>query len=465
RVYNEIHRADWWWETQDLVPRGGTLVPLLFTFDKTHLTNFSGDKAAWLVYMSIGKICKDLQRRRSKRAWVLVAFLPISPKNPKDGKIHSILKPIAELDIAGPGYEFYCVDGQVCRYYPILAAWVADYPEHVILARIIKELCPICEIPLTEMGHEPSSRVRGDLASLGLWAEENPFSRLPLCNVYRLWQPDTLHLLHLGILKMMMDWLVGYLRQWGILGLFNDDFKSIPPYPGFQPFKRSYEEVSSWQGKEIRTMMRFLLAVLGLMLIDKVRSIESEEAQVVTCVKSITEFLIVLGQRSHSDYTLGLLDNELAILYRSKSVFQKLETAIYHFRFPKMDMLSHTSNSIRRMGSPDNFSTNISDLLHIENVKEVYRASSRVQYEEQMLWYNDRHTWIAYMVQTLQYLALSGMYDHDTARALGIHTRKEKLLSTRHMRLQERGARVYQQAFRTTSRPNQNLAHVISLEI
>ena len=28
-VYNDIHTADWWWETQDLVPRGGTVVPLL----------------------------------------------------------------------------------------------------------------------------------------------------------------------------------------------------------------------------------------------------------------------------------------------------------------------------------------------------------------------------------------------------------------------------------------------------
>ena len=70
---------------------------------------------------------------------------------------------------------------------------------------------------------------------------------------------------------------------------------------------------------------------------------------------------------------------------------EKLETAIYHFLFPKMHMLSHVSNSICRMGSPDNFSTHVSE-LHRENVKEAYCASNRVQYEEQMLWYNDRDT-------------------------------------------------------------------------
>jgi len=243
RVYNELHTADSWWDTQDLVPRDGIVVPLLFTSDKTHCTKMSGDNAAWPGYMSIGNITKDFRRKGSKRAWVLVALLPIPQKNLKDGEIHRswheaigrIMKPIAELDIAGPGYEWDCADGKVRRCYPILAAWIADYQEHVIQARIINGLYPICEIPRTEMGHEPSSRVggvrdrdpksyqhaleRGNsedaeyLVSIGLQMEKNPFLRFPSCNVYRLWQPDTLHLVHLGILKTMMDWLVGYLRQ------------------------------------------------------------------------------------------------------------------------------------------------------------------------------------------------------------------------------------------------------------
>jgi len=114
--------------------------------------------------------------------------------------------------------------------------------------------------------------------------------------MYRLWQPDAFHLLHLGILKVMMDWLVGYLRQRKILGRFNDCLKSTPPYPGIQPFKPGHQEVSSWQGKEIRTMMGFFLAVLGPILIDEVRSSQSEDARVVACIRSIVEFLLVLGQ-------------------------------------------------------------------------------------------------------------------------------------------------------------------------
>jgi len=82
-----------------------------------------------------------------------------------------------------------------------------------------------------------------------------------------------------------------------------------------------------------------------------------------------------------------------------------------------------------------------------------------------MLWYNDRHTGIAYMVQTLEYLALSGMYDHDTPRILGMQTRNERLLSTRVARHGERGPERHLHAFRASRRPSQNLAPAISLKI
>ena len=61
RIYNEIHTGNWWWEMQDMLPEGGTLVPLIFASDKTHLTNFSGDKSAWPLYMSLGNINKEIR--------------------------------------------------------------------------------------------------------------------------------------------------------------------------------------------------------------------------------------------------------------------------------------------------------------------------------------------------------------------------------------------------------------------
>jgi len=58
------------------------VVPIIGLSDQTHLTNFSGDKKAWPVYMTIGNI---LSRRRSspaKMPILLLALLPVPPKFP-----------------------------------------------------------------------------------------------------------------------------------------------------------------------------------------------------------------------------------------------------------------------------------------------------------------------------------------------------------------------------------------------
>ena len=67
------------------------------------------------------------------------------------------------------------------------------------------------------------------------------------------------------------------------------------------------------------------------------------------------------------------------------------------------------------MGSPDYFSTDVSELLHVEMVKEAYHSTNRVNFEEHMLWYNDRHTGLTYMIPTLEYLAPRGIFASDTA--------------------------------------------------
>jgi len=69
------------------------------------------------------------------------------------------------------------------------------------------------------------------------------------------------------------------------------------------------------------------------------------------------------------------------------------------------------------------------------------------------------------MIQTLEYLALSGIYDNDTARVLGMHTWNDRLLSTKVARHRERGPEIRQHALSASSRPIDNLASASSLQI
>ena len=69
---------------------------------------------------------------------------------------------------------------------------------------------------------------------------------------------------------------------------------------------------------------------------------------------------------------------------------KRLESECFHFGKPKMRLLSHYREFNIRMGASDNFSTDISELLHISNVKDSYRACNRVNFMRQVLAHNDK---------------------------------------------------------------------------
>jgi len=60
---------------------GDTLVPLIFMSDRTHLSNFAGDKKEWPVYMTTGNLSWQIRQMPSMHTVVMVALLPIPIKN------------------------------------------------------------------------------------------------------------------------------------------------------------------------------------------------------------------------------------------------------------------------------------------------------------------------------------------------------------------------------------------------
>ncbi|KAI5839086.1 hypothetical protein DFP73DRAFT_599051 [Morchella snyderi] len=75
-----MHTADWWWTMQEKLPPVATIVPIICSSDITHLTNFSGDKKSWPIYLTIGNIPGNIRSKPSNKAHLLLALLPIPPK-------------------------------------------------------------------------------------------------------------------------------------------------------------------------------------------------------------------------------------------------------------------------------------------------------------------------------------------------------------------------------------------------
>jgi hypothetical protein len=108
--------GDWWWDTQDQLAAGATIVPVIRAFDKTHLTNLSGDQHSWPMYLKIGNIPKDIRCTPKKRAWLLVGLIPCPPKGGKNtakawhSVVGTMLSPLQNHDITGPGLKLNCAD-------------------------------------------------------------------------------------------------------------------------------------------------------------------------------------------------------------------------------------------------------------------------------------------------------------------------------------------------------------------
>ncbi|KAF8428018.1 hypothetical protein BGX38DRAFT_1105827 [Terfezia claveryi] len=146
-----MHTGDWWWKTQMTLPADCTLVPVILTSDQTFLTNFSGDKKLWPLFMSIGNIPSHVQNKPTAQVWILIGLLPIGPKRTKGIKGFSTKE--QEYDaLRGGGYEVACADEKVRNCVPILLCWLANHMENVTIHGIKTNRCPICITTKSQLG-------------------------------------------------------------------------------------------------------------------------------------------------------------------------------------------------------------------------------------------------------------------------------------------------------------------------
>ncbi|KAL0566234.1 hypothetical protein V5O48_015780, partial [Marasmius crinis-equi] len=169
RLYHSMHTGNWWWSTQEEVEKkhpGATIIPIIISSDKTQLTVF-GNKTAYPVYMSIGNIPKEIRRKSSRGAYLLLAYLPTSKLTHIRNKsarhralanlfhtcMHHIMAPLEKAGKKG----VRVVDGvgvPRCGH-PILAVYVADYPEQTLVTTAKSNRCPgLCPTDPDHLGDD-----------------------------------------------------------------------------------------------------------------------------------------------------------------------------------------------------------------------------------------------------------------------------------------------------------------------
>ena len=122
------------------------------------------DKMAYPVYLTIGNIRKDVRRKPSCRAQILVAYIPITKfvgipnkagrRRAQANLFHTCMQHLlAPISAVGEtGVEMVSGDGTWRCCHPIFAAFMGDYPEQALVSCTYYGHCPKCIIPYDQLG-------------------------------------------------------------------------------------------------------------------------------------------------------------------------------------------------------------------------------------------------------------------------------------------------------------------------
>ncbi|VDC01269.1 unnamed protein product [Peniophora sp. CBMAI 1063] len=130
-------------------------------------------------------------------------------------------------------------------------------------------------------------------------------------------------------------------------------------------------------------------ALLGV-IIDLPLPHHYNSKRAYNAVCGLLDFVYIAQLPEATDGTLNNLKAVLKRFHDNKKIFLDLG-ARKHFNLPKIHALAHYFDSIRLLGTADNFNTSYSERLHIDYAKLAWRASNRKdEYPQMTLWLQRR---------------------------------------------------------------------------
>ena len=389
------------------------MIPIILSSDKTQLTQFRS-KTAYPVYMTIGNIPKDIRRKPTQRAQMLMGYIPTTRlehvkikaarrralANIFHACMRKILSPIESYGEAG--IAMMTGSGTWYRCHPILATFIGDYPEQSLVACTQNGRCPKCTVPRGELGSRETFPLRDirqamDVFSLSdgdpmafhtasieanLKPTYHPFwERLPFTNIFLSITPDVLHQLLQGIVKHLVRWLA-------VLGSEEIDAccRRLPPNHNARHFYKGITGLSRLTGQEHKDICRIVLGLVIDLPLAEVRF----SARLTRAVRALLDFIYLSQYSVHTTESLDALDAALNQFHMEKEIFVDLGVR-EHFNLPKLHSLIHYRRSISLFGATDNYNTEQSERLHIDFAKKAYRATNFKDEIKQMVAWIERY--------------------------------------------------------------------------
>lgn len=352
------------------------------------------------VYITIGNIPKELRRKVSQQAQILLAYLPTTRlehvtneaakrrmvANIFHSALREILRPLRTAGLSG--LIMSSGDGVPRRAHPILAAHVGDYMENIAVVGCKMGECPRCTVPFDELGDfvdYPLRNLGRILDALATYdTDRNNFARacveagikpiphpyweeLPFVDIFVAIPPDILHQLYQGLIKHLVSWIKNSYDH----DELDARIRCLPLNSRVRHFWKGMTHLSRPTGQEHSDLARVILGVI----IDLPLPGGQSSVRLVRATRALLDFLYLAQYPVHSSQSLVLLHEALERFHQYKGVFEDLGVRST-WQLPKLHFASHYVALIKSLGTTDNFNTEYTERLHIDFAKDAYHATN-----------------------------------------------------------------------------------------
>lgn len=371
------------------------------------------------LLLSLANIHAAVRMKATSHAFALAAYLPIPKFLNVSPAVQSVLSARVyhfAVSIVMQNLKTADLHGEVMSdpngnlrvVHTPLVAWIADYPEQLLIAGVSSRNSPISTATAEQFGNpEPSPpRLRQqtldaiqeacracdpcDIASFhkvcltlrlnGVvhpfwadWGNTCPSSFLT---------PDALHQWHKFFFDHCVQWMIN------IMGSAELDrrFSVLQPRIGTRHWPNGVTTLKQTGGKEHREFERLLPAIAA----------GAVHPHVLRALRAITEFIFLAQRAFHYEETLHALNEALREFHHYKvSIIaaggrRGKNGCLDHFQIPKLELAHHVVRSVRAMGAPYQWTSDITERCHITHVKTPYRLSNHRGFHEQCCRFLDR---------------------------------------------------------------------------
>ncbi|KAG8938412.1 hypothetical protein FRC04_008937, partial [Tulasnella sp. 424] len=434
RVYHEFCTGDGWWEAQSKVPAGTTIIPIILASDKTTLTSHTGGRMAHPLYLTLGNIRKDVRASIHRQAYLLLAYIPILEKIKQKLRNKTMKKTMPGIlskrlyhqclsKIFSPlrgQWLHHVVDaeGFEQKTWRVLMSWIADIEEVWMIMGLGHFVCPFCDArkndldTCSEFSPRTSYLVKRSIAAVcavmvevdgieqgsmedtwsfaqaakkaGLCGIETPFwrwmdgndAKVPV-DMIKVMSYDLLHWCHKPFADYIVPWTQNIVDEKdGGESEIDLRLRLQIPRSRFHHFTNGIAGFSQWTQGDTRDLEKeFLGAIAGA---------PKATRQLLQATRSFLDYIYLATYSYHTESTLHQLGERTKASENTRPVYISLagrisETigeVIDSFLIPKLHIPRHITSCIRWKGTLDGSSTEGSERLHIDLVKEAWRVSN-----------------------------------------------------------------------------------------